>query len=252
MRVLFTCLVVLALPSTVFAATFAKEPIFLSKSPVVEGETVLIHAVVSNDANTKFSGKLSVGEGDKVIGSVSINLDARGAQVASLSWKPIAGTHKLVATLSEADGSLVEENSATFTVESKEDAERSRDDDGDVESSADIQKSLAGLSPQAAEVSKPVFSTIDSLRKKTSDALDTGIDWTKKKGSVLGTSTESTTAESGVVGTVLSFIKTILFYIFSFLKYLVTHAALFYPILVIAFLYGLWRLYKRMRRPKFG
>ncbi|MBC7836420.1 hypothetical protein H7X87_01430, partial [Acetobacteraceae bacterium] len=217
MRGLFTlALLGFIFPSVAFGATFAKEALFLSKSPVSEGESVLIHAVVSNDSNTKFSGKLLLSEGETAIGSVAVVLEAQGAQVTSVSWKPGAGKHTLVAKLTETDGSVVEENSATFTVVSKEDT--AKENSGDVDSSEGIQNGLAGISPGAANVTAPVFSTIDTLRLKASDALDSATQWAKKsgsKGSVLGASTEDSSEQGGIVSTIWSFLMTILIFIFS-------------------------------------
>ncbi len=254
MRVLFIpILVALFFPLLALGATFAKEPLFLSKSPVTEGETVLIHAVVSNNTNTKFLGKLTLSEEGVAIGSVTVSLEAGGAEAVSVSWKPVAGSHKVTAKLTEQDGTVVEENSATFTVAAKNSG--AGDDATTVESSESIRKSLASISPTAAKSAAPVFSTIDTLRAKAADSLDTATDWAKKSGgaksSVLGTSTENTAASGGIVSMLWSFVTTILVYIFSILKYLITHAAFFYPILAIGFMYALWRLYKRMRRPSF-
>ena len=50
----------------------------------------------------------------------------------------------------------------------------------------------------------------------------------------------------------MNFVATILAYVFAALKWLLSSAAIFYPVLVVVFFYILWRLYKRMRRPSYG
>src|SRR3989344_4148677 len=87
------------LPAVALGAGFAKQSLFLSKGSVTEGEVVLIHAVLQNEASTKFAGDLSFTDGGEKIGTVPVTLGAGEAQAASISWKPSAGAHKVVAEL---------------------------------------------------------------------------------------------------------------------------------------------------------
>ncbi|MDZ4225965.1 MAG: hypothetical protein U1C66_00555, partial [Patescibacteria group bacterium] len=72
-------------------------------------------------------------------------------------------------------------------------------------------------------------------------------------GEVAGENTEDGEGSSsgGIVETVTKLVATLLLYLFSILKFLVSNAGIFYPVLTIAFFYLLWRLFKRMRRPKY-
>lgn len=246
----------LLVPSLAFGASFANRSLFLSKTPVVEGESVFIHAIVSNDANTRFSGKLIIRDAESEIGSVAVALEAQSADVVSISWKPSAGRYSLTAELAETDGTVVETESATFSIDAKPSETAEEASETSVGSSENIQESIANFSPEVASAAKPVFSTLDSFRETAAGAIDNGKSWAKNisegKSSVLGASSSVPSEEAGgLVSAVSRLIASLIFYIFSFLSYLIKNPALFYPVFAIAFLYGLYRLYKRMRRPSF-
>ena len=239
-------------PLAAGAAGFAKESLFLSKSPVTEGETVFIHAIVTNDSSAAFAGEVVFKDGDVRIGAVAVTLPPGGAEATSVSWQPAKGSHSVTAELTAGDGTVVESASATFVIEERPEADTEEEAAAStsVESSKGIQETIAGISPQAASAAAPVFGTIDSLREKGVRALETGEAWAKTKagqGEVAGESSET----SGIAGTVMGLVATLLLYLFSALKWLLNNAGIFYPVLAIAFFYFLWRLYKRMRRPRY-
>ncbi len=241
--ILFTLL----LPSFALAAGFAKESLFLSKSPATEGDTVFIHAVVANDLNAAFTGDVIFEDDETKIGTVAVSIPAGGAETVSLSWSPKAGSHSIVAELTAKDGTVVEKLSATFSIRAKPKSEDKTTAPASttVQSSDDVKEAIAGISPGLAEASEPVLATIDNLRQKGADALDKGIAWAKKpEGEVAGAST-------GLGGTVLSVVKTVLTYLMEVLRFVLGNAGIFYPAFAIAFLYFLWRLFKRYRRPSY-
>ena len=242
-------------PEAARGAGFAKESLFLSKTPVTEGETVLIHAVVANESNVKFTGEVVFTDSEIKIGSVAVSIAPGGANAVSVSWKPSAGSHQVSAALTGSDGEVVENESAAFVINEKpKPASGVPASSTPVESSADIQKKINELSPTAANISAPVFSTLDSVRARTAEALDQGIDWAKQKtagkkpGQVLGTTTQS---GGGVMDTLWLILATILLYIFSVLRFVVGNAGLFYPVFALLFFYILWKLFKRFRRPSY-
>lgn len=237
----------LLIPGITFAAGFAKESLFLSKSPVVEGEMVYIHAVIANDSATQFAGEVIFEDNETTIGSVGVSIAPGGAQTVSLSWKPSAGSHPLTAELTATDKTVVEKLSATFDIKPKPQPEETSGTSSTVQSSADVQEVIAGISPSFAEASGPVFGTIDSLRQTGTEWLDKGIAWAKEpqgEGEVAGQNT-------GVAGTVLGVIKTAFIYLMELLKFVLGNAGIFYPAIALLFLYFLWRTFKRMRRPRY-
>lgn len=248
MQRLYVLFVLLLITPLYAGATgFAKESLFLSKSPVTEGEAVFIHSVVANDNSAAFSGEVVFRDGETKIGGVAVTLAPGEAQAVSVSWQPATdGSHRIVAELTNTDGLITESESATFIIQKKEVATET----SGVESSEQLQEVIAGISPQVASASAPVFSTIDNLRQKGVDALTEGESWAKakKRGEVAGESDE----KEGIVATATGLVATLLLYVFSALKFLLSNAALFYPVLALAFLYFLWRVFKKMRRPRYS
>lgn len=258
---LFAGIVVgLLLPAVAFGATFAKETLFLSKNTVAEGDTTLVHAIVSNDANAKFTGKLEIKDEDTLVGSVPVSLAIGEASVVSVSWKPTAGSHTLVATLRNSTGAVAAKESATFSIKEKPgplDAFVSSSTPGSsVSSSAEIQKAIANISPAVAKGSAPVFSTIDSLRENAAKVLESGSDWSKKQigasaiknqGAILGTETEKP-ASSKITSSLWTMLATLLLYVFSLLLYVVSTPGVFYPLLAALFIFILWKCWRRYRR----
>src|ERR1700674_4005698 len=105
MRRLGTMLVCvfISIPLMAHAAGFAKQSIFLSKSSVTEGDTVRIHATVSNDATAQFVGSVVLKDGDAKLGTAALPLAVGAAQAISVTWTPSAGVHRITAALEGSD-----------------------------------------------------------------------------------------------------------------------------------------------------
>jgi hypothetical protein len=260
MRKLFASLVLFAtlFPAAAFGATFAKQTLFLSKESVTEGETVLIHTIVSNEATTSFAGKLEITNKEGSIGTVPVALAAGEAAAVSVSWKPLAGSHSITAQLLDQAGKVVEKESATFTIHAKAVADTVTPETAttDVDSSEEIQQALANLSPAVAETSEPVFNAIDSARAQAAEVLDRGVAWSKKqigtsaiknRGTILGTETEKSTTEK-ISSSAWTIVATVVLYVLSILRHLVSSAGIFYPLFALLFFFMLWKLYRRFSR----
>ncbi|MES2007260.1 MAG: hypothetical protein V4436_04115 [Patescibacteria group bacterium] len=256
----------LLLPSVVFAAGFAKGSLFLSRSPVTEGESVLIHAVVQNDSSSAFSGSVVLSDADAKLGSVPVTLAAGEAEAVSVSWKPLAGSHSVSANLVSKSGDTVEQESETFVIKAKPvpvDTTSNSNSAATVESSSDIQSKIGQYSPGTESTVAPVFTLIDGGREKVADLLDQGVAWGKQTaagqsiGDVLGAATSKDNvsnpagAAGGVMHTLWLILGTIVLYICSVLRWLVQSAAIFYPVFLLVVLYILWRIIARFRRPKY-
>lgn len=263
MNKLLLVFVFLLLPDLAFGASFAKQSLFLSKTPVTEGETVLIHAVVANESNVKFTGSVVFKNGDTKIGSVAATIAAGGANTVSLSWKPSAGSHTVAAELTATDGTVVEKQSANFSIAEKPKPATAFATDSNsaaaIESSDKIQSQIGSLSPAAQQATKPAFTIIDGLRSGAADVLDSQIESTKKKiagtpktGLVAGESVTQDASINNPWGMALNALYTIYLYVLTVLRFVIGNAALFYPLLAIAFLYFLWRMFRRYRRPSYN
>lgn len=255
--VLFALLLASGLPAVALAeAGFAKQSIFLSKSSVTEGETVLIHAVVSNDAIDAFAGELVLADKEK-IGTVPVSLSAGEAQAVSVSWKPLKGSHTVTAELKAKDGKTVEKESATFYIKPKPVASAANaalanqaNQNAAVGSSQSIQEGIADFSPKAAETAEPAFRMIDSARERAADFLDRQIakaksEVEKRPGLVEGIQTENLPNSFDWLWTI---IYTVWLYICTILRFIVGYAGVFYPVFAIAFLYLLWKIFRSFRR----
>lgn len=242
------------MPSLIFAAGFAKQSLFLSKSPVTEGDAVRIYAVLSNNATSSFSGTVVIADGDADIGSASVSIPAGGTQTVSVSWKPSAGQHPVTAKLTAGDGTVVESESETFSVSAKPSPVSTTTPPAatGVESSQNIQNQIGALSPTAEAISKPLFTTFDNLRATMATFIDDQLAGTKAKlgsapGIVEGAQTGEITQNPG--GTFWTVLYTVYLYILTVLRFLIGNAGVFYPVLVIIFFYALWRSYKHFSRP---
>lgn len=251
---LLSSLIVAGYPRAALAAGFAQQSIFLSKSSVTEGDTVLIHTVVQNDSTAKFSGNLVIKDGDAKVGSVPVALDAGEAQAVSVSWKPTAGSHSIVAELQNASSTVVGSESESFSIAAKPKPKAlitaSSSAAAAVESSADIQNKIGDISPAASGALAPVFKLVDGSRTAIADVLDSQIAKTKPKlaptpGIVAGAETIKTPAQGSWFSSIFN---TVYYYILTILRFIIGSAGVFYPVLALVFLYILWRTFKRFRR----
>jgi hypothetical protein len=235
---------------TLQAAQFAPSSLFLSQADVTEGETVLIYAVVSNENQTVFEGELAFADGTREIETVPISLAPGEARTASVSWTPLAGSHTVTAQLQDMSGSVVQEQSATFVVKKVATAqeEPTTSSPSAVESSQDIQQGITNLSEPVGSTLRPVFEVVDTLRQKGVDAIDSQITALRPK--LPGTTAGSADSTNAAQDSPLEIVWTALFYLFSILRFVIASAGVFYPLLAIAFLYLLWRLYRSMTRPR--
>lgn len=243
MRFLIIALLFLS-PSLALAAGFATESIFLSKSPVTEGDSVRIYAVVANPSTAKFSGQVDVKEGETKIGTAAVTMDAGGTQTISVLWKPLAGSHTVSEELLSSEGVVVETKSKIFVINPKPTPppkatgvqENLSSSSVAIESSQGIQDQINGVSPAAANVAAPVFSAIDSLRGKVAGVADEQL--SKAKANVSDPSKSS-----------WSIVWTLYIYLLTLLKFIIGNVGVFYPILALIFFYILWRVFRRIRRP---
>ncbi len=264
MRKIVFGLLLLCIPGTALGAGFAKQSLFLSKSPVVEGDTVLIHAVLQNDSTAAFSGEVIFtsqkgSEAKQKVGSAVATIAPQGAQAVSVSWKPLAGEYSVTASLTSKDGKVVEEETGHFSINEKpkpaSEGSVFGQGPGEVQSSEDIQKMINSFSPAVGGFLEPAFASVDSFRQKVGSWLDQGINWSKAKvaakapGKVLGESTEA--SPSGIAGTATYAGGLAGLYVFSVLKWIVANAGIFYPVVALSFFYMLWRIFARIRRPSY-
>ncbi|MCC7500295.1 hypothetical protein IT396_00605 [Candidatus Nomurabacteria bacterium] len=252
MKRIAAVLILLMFPTFVFAASFAKQSIFLSRSSVTEGESVLIHAVVSNDESATFKGSLVLRDGEEKVGTVPVTLESGKAIAVSVSWEPAAGKRTVHADLLDQSGEMVETMKESFTIAEKP-KPAVKDDEEDlsaaaIESSKDIQNKIRSVSPGTSDAVAPVFTMIDSARSSAADVLDGQLTLAKKKlGQVEGAQTEEGALPETVGGFWLA-LWTLYLYVLTVLRFLIGNAAFFYPVFALLFFFILYRTFRRFRR----
>ena len=251
----------LLMPLCVYAQAapgFATDPVFLSKSPVVEGESVRIYASITNPTASAFEGIVTLRDGGNIIGGISVTLSSGEARVVSIVWKPESGgTHDITAELEDNDGKTISKTAATVAITPKPPANiplnNADPSSMAVESSAPLEEHIASLIPQAASVTAPVLQAIDSARAAAANVLDAQLAQTKPKlpGTISGSEASSGNPPGSSIGrTAINIFWTFYFYLLSILRYIIGSIAFSYPLLALAFLYLLYRLYRRMTGPR--
>lgn len=244
------------IPAAALAAGFAKQSLFLSQSTVVEGQTVFIYAVVTDDATAPFSGVLRFSDEAGVIGSTTVTMDPGKASTVSIAWTPKAGQHTITAALVARDGTVAESEDAVFVVDktpappvadqleppgTTETQPEPRVGTTTVGSSAPIVTTIAKFAPGVAGNVAPVFTNIDSIRTNSVKRLDDGTEWSKDAIS------KAAAAPSGLLNTLWLIVSTFALYVCASLAYVVANIALFYPAIVVIFFLVLWKLYRMVR-----
>lgn len=254
----------------VFAETsgFASGSVWVSKTPLVEGETVLIHAALTNGLATKLTGVLVFKDNDTVIGSVPFSLAASEARIVSLSWKTTSGSHALSASITGASNegatgtesvTVSVEQKPTPVVATKKTTASTSAAAVAFSDSEDIQGAIGSVSPKAEEVVDPAFTKVDSLRKSGADILTEQVGKTESKIASLSAKkaelSKQDTKESKSEGRKVSLYQvfsTLLLYIYNVLLVVVSKAGLFYPLFAFLFFFTLYKIYQRMRNPNYN
>jgi len=119
-----------------------------------------------------------------------------------------------------------------------------------------VQAMIAKFSPTVANFVGPTFTTIDSWRSKAGTLFDQGSVWSQKRmgtkapGEVLGAVTKSPSVPS-IFAAISYGAGFAALHVFSVLKWLVANPGIFYPVFAIGFLFTLWKLLSRFRRPSY-
>jgi hypothetical protein len=263
MQKFFVALAIFLLPSIAFAAGFAKQSIFLSTDSPTEGDSVFVYVVLYNDTNQPFTGLLKIYDTDGTIGTSSVALLAGKAETAAIPWQPAAGTYVLNATLLTPDGATtIESESASFVVAPQPEPATTQASTGNggagmsIQSSTPLEQFIASFSPAVASGTAPVFSAIDSGRDATGQVLGAATTWAEQQAVPKETSgqklTSTTTpAVASVVQATVTSSATALAWLLMALHYGVANIGIFYPVIVLLFFFFMWRLWRRMRRPRY-
>src|SRR5688500_6992442 len=97
------------LPSVAFAGTgFVEDSIWLSRTTITEGESVIIYAALVNNDTSPFTGTARFSEGTQEIGRVPVSVETDEATVVSISRKPDSGEHTVMVEIASSSVSLAD------------------------------------------------------------------------------------------------------------------------------------------------
>lgn len=248
-------------PAFASAAGFSDQSIFLSKDSVTEGDTVLVHVVISNASTSPFAGSLKITDEASSLGTIPINLASGAADTFSVSWKPLAGTHNIIAVLTLQNGSVVATQQASFSIASKPAPPQVVSDIPTafptVEPSTPVENAITDVAPSVASSTKPIFKIIDDNRTLAAQKLYDGVTWARQElaKEEAAKPATSTPGIGGLTNSAMHMLWVILvtgtLYVCTILRSVFTSVALFYPVVAFLFLYLMWKGYKTVRRPSY-
>jgi hypothetical protein len=241
---------------------FAKSSLWLSRTEITEGDSATLYASLSNAAQEELKGAVIFSDDGEEFGRTAISLAPGEGRIVQVSWKPAeSGTHSLTAVLSNGTDDLDKLTIAVVVAE-KPGSDAEAKAAAAIESSEDIQKTIADLSPQVGEAVNPIFNKMDDVRESGALFLDTQIENAKEnleaaktrreelaKTAVLGAETSDEVKSEKRKLTVSYFFNTLLLYTLSAIRFVVGNAGIFYPVFAVLILVGLWKLFMRMRNP---
>jgi hypothetical protein len=261
----------LASPLFTFAAPsgFSHEPIWLSSTPVAEGDTVLIHAALTNGGDAPLTGTLVFRDEGKTLGSVPVSLKEDEARVVSVSWAPKAGVHEVAVELTNPSQEAAKRTETLRVVVASKEASRPAEaaaaaslasvgTDTSYTDSTKIQGAILGISSTAGELVGPVLDIVDEWRKdgnayltEKSAATKAEVEALNEKKKALAEDTSDGAKKERRSATMWQIGKTLLLYIYQGLTMLISKAGIFYPFAALAFFFFLFKLYQRLRRPSY-
>ena len=160
-----------------------------------------------------------------------------------------------MAELKDSEGAVAQSESETFVIKAKPKPTvkaATSSTAAAVESSDGIQNQIDNLSPTVGGVVAPFFKLVDGGREAIVAVLDSQLANVKPKvaalplpGVVAGAETIKAPNEQNWFW---SIVYTVYLYILTVLRFVVSSAGAFYPILALVFFFILWRTYKRFRR----
>lgn len=258
-------------PLFAFAAPsgFSHEPIWLSSTPVVEGDTVLIHAALTNGGDGALTGTLIFRDEGKTLGSVPVNLKKDEARVVSISWAPKAGIHEIAVELTNPSQEAAKRTETLRVVVASKETSRPAEAaaaaslasvgmDTAYTDSTKIQGTILGISDTVGGLIGPVLDVVDDWRKdgnayltEKSAATKTEVEALNEKKEALAEDSSDDAKKERRSATMWQIGKTLLLYIYQGLNMLISKAGIFYPFAALAFFFFLFKLYQRLSRPSY-
>src|SRR3989344_3645519 len=260
---------ILLLPVFSLAATiqagFPSQAIWVSKSCAVEGEAVVVSAVVHNGSADALRATLVFTADDTRIGAREFELPSGEGQMHSIEWKPKKGEHRLAARIEGTSAELSQRETPSIIVtilEPPHPSAAQQTISHVVQTAATLASSSA---PVIVEAARAVFAQTEALRNAGVERLEnylasqtdrtstTEASPANSKGSIAGTSTSKVgeflpAGNLGVVSKGKAILSTIAQTAAAAALFGMKNAALFYPLLALLCFGFLYYLARRVRR----
>jgi hypothetical protein len=250
---------VLAIADTV-SGGFPSNSLWLSKTHLIDGDSVEIFAPIYNSGSEKIEGNVVISVDSAAIGSVHFELGAGESKIASLAWNAKEGAHTISASIADAALSASKEGlslsrekteSVSVTVAAAPPPPptlQALKTAGNVLGSA-----VAAITPLVSSVAGSVINTTETLRTDAKSALEKSIaadapSPANSSGEVLGAETQKNLASVAAATAHSNFSPVKILKQIALM--IVSYAWIFYPLLLIIILFCFYILSKRIARPK--
>src|SRR3989344_6749591 len=232
-------------------AGFPSQAIWASKSSAVEGETVVVSAVVHNGGAETLRGTLVLTAEEMRIGAREFELPSGESQIHSIEWKPEAGEYKLAAKIEGTSAELSQRETPSITVSITEPPPPSVVEETVsqlVQSASTLASSSAPIITQAAQA---LFAQTEALREAGIVRLENYLaanavrtPSSNVQGFVAGTSTSAEPGTKNLTGMFSGLTQTAA----AAALFTMKNVMLFYPLLILLVFGTLYYLARRVRR----
>ena len=231
-------------------AGFPSEAIWISKTSAVEGETLVISAVVYNGDAASLHGTIVFTADGTRICAREFELSADGSQIHSVEWRPKAGEYRVAAVIEGTSMQVSQRETSSILVSIDEPPPPSA-----MRQAVQTAGSIASSSlPAVLGIATSVFETIEPYRKKGVERLESYIEKTRSRkngnvsGTIAGTSTSNVNGFRTPASENKNFVSAIAQTAAAVALFVMSALYLFYPLLALLFLGTFYLLARRIRR----
>lgn len=189
----FLALIGLFLPLAAFAAApagFPSSSLWLSKTSLTGGESVIIYTVIYNSSDEPLTGALEFLVDGTSIGAKEVSAAPGTTQIVSREWTAAEGSHAFSARLTGANTEVAASFTGTTTVSVAPKPPPPESVVKTVEAAAMLEQTIASTTPIVQNFASTTFATTESIRESAVKALEK-LASTTTKGEVLGAADEA-------------------------------------------------------------
>jgi hypothetical protein len=189
----YAFLLFLLAPTFAFAAIqagFPTAPLWLSKTDIIDGESIVIYTVLYNSSEESLTGDVEFLVDGELIGTKGVSAAAGTTQIVSEDWTAKEGSHAFSARLVGADAALTSTVTGTTTVSVAAKPPPPEPVVKTIAAAGALEQAIASTTPVVQEFASTTFATTESIREKAVSALEKLASSTAPQGEVLGAADE--------------------------------------------------------------